>query len=440
MKDILAVILAGGDSTRFWPLKEKTFFPIMGKPLLYHSLDRLKKAGIDEFLIVHTKANEKLVDDFIKVYPQLKIIKALQTDNRSMAGAILSVGQIIKNRPVMFVGPEEVYDDDLPEMVVKSLSDSTEALMVGYEVDHYVPAGYLQIEDGLIKSIVEKPGAGKEPSNLVEFVLHYYRNPGKLTDKLKTFEGEEDDLHEKAVDQLMKEGEKYNFYHYKGYWGQVKYPWSILEISDYYLSKLDHQLMDPTVKISPKAFVSGPVILGPNVKIMAGATVTGPCFIGENTIIGTNAMVRNSMVGNDSVIGFSTEITRSYIGNNCWFHSNYIGDSVISQNASFGAGAVTGNLRLDESEISSKVGEVKIKTGRNKLGAIIGKNVRVGVNASLMPGVKIGENSIVGAGVVLNQDLPENKFCKLEQQYLTVDNITHDVGKGRDKFRNKLKI
>ncbi|MBG9446135.1 MULTISPECIES: sugar O-acetyltransferase [Bacillaceae] len=39
---------------------------------------------------------------------------------------------------------------------------------------------------------------------------------------------------------------------------------------------------------------------------------------------------------------------------------------------------------------------------------IIGKNVWIGSNATLLPGVTIGENSVVAAGAVVTKDVPEN--------------------------------
>ena len=78
--------------------------------------------------------------------------------------------------------------------------------------------------------------------------------------------------------------------------------------------------------------------------------IKGPAHIGENSIIANNSLVRGSMVGRDCVVGFTTEVTRSYLNKEVWMHSNYIGDSIIDSNVSFGAGSVTGNLRFDEAE------------------------------------------------------------------------------------------
>jgi len=67
--------------------------------------------------------------------------------------------------------------------------------------------------------------------------------------------------------------------------------------------------------------------------VLENAVIRGPVYIGANSIIGNNALVRDhSHIGSNSVIGYSTEVKHSYIGDNCWFHSNYIGDSIVDNN------------------------------------------------------------------------------------------------------------
>ena len=38
----------------------------------------------------------------------------------------------------------------------------------------YFPGGYLTLEGGRVTSVVEKPGAGNEPSDLVNLVAHVF--------------------------------------------------------------------------------------------------------------------------------------------------------------------------------------------------------------------------------------------------------------------------
>jgi bifunctional UDP-N-acetylglucosamine pyrophosphorylase/glucosamine-1-phosphate N-acetyltransferase len=113
-------------------------------------------------------------------------------------------------------------------------------------------------------------------------------------------------------------------------------------------------------------------------------------------------------------------------------HSSYIGDSMIGKGCSFGAGTVLANFRFDEQSISVMVGGKAIDTGRDKLGAIIGDNCKAGVNVSVMPGIKIGPNSIVGSHVCLTKDLGPDKLVLAEPHYRTLDNqVKFDEAKKR---------
>lgn len=442
MKDkILVVILAGGDSGRFWPLREKSFFPFLGTPLLYHCLSRFKNVGINDFLIVHTKNNEPLLSEFSQNYPQFNIEKVIQKDPRGMAGAILSAGDRIGEKSIFVIGPEEVYEDSLVNKVVRAIRDDTQALIVGYKAQKYMSGGYLELENGFIKKIMEKPKEGKQPSDLVNIVFHYYKNPAILLNCLQKTKSNKDDIYEKALDKMMKDGLKFELYPYTGFWGYLKYPWNALDIVSFYLDQIEGQNIAKSAKVDTRATIKGAVHIGENVKILEYAKIVGPTYISEGTIIGNNVMVRKSMIGKNSVVGFASEIGRSYIGDNCWFHTNYIGDSIIADNISMGAGAVLANLRLDETSIKSNIAGKMVETGKIKLGAIIGLNARIGVNASIMPGVKIGENSFVGAGVVLDKDLANRKFCTMKSRnYEIKDNKVTVSDNFRQEAGRELKL
>ena len=59
---------------------------------------------------------------------------------------------------------------------------------------------------------------------------------------------------------------------------------------------------------------------------------------------------------------------------------------------------IGGGVKIySESTIDNKQGKVVLK-----------KNCRIGANSVIMPGVTIGENSIVGAFSFVNQDIPAN--------------------------------
>jgi bifunctional UDP-N-acetylglucosamine pyrophosphorylase/glucosamine-1-phosphate N-acetyltransferase len=64
---------------------------------------------------------------------------------------------------------------------------------------------------------------------------------------------------------------------------------------------------------------------------------------------------------------------------------------------------------------------IALDTGRRKLGVIMGDNVNTGIRSSFMPGVKVGENALVGANLMVERDLPADSVslfkqsCKVEQ-------------------------
>jgi len=217
------------------------------------------------------------------------------------------------------------------------------------------------------------------------------------------------DVYERAV-TAMAEHSIIRIIPYKGLWNAIKYPWHILAVTRQFLSQ-EKTYFAPSAQVSVKATVTGTVIVGPKATIMEGAVIHGPVYIGPDSVIGNNCLIRdNSHIGAGCIVGYSTEIKGSYIGDNCQFHMNYIGDSVIGNGCSFGAGTVLANFRFNEAHIKVNVEGKKLDTDYLKLGAIIGNNSKTGINVSVMPGIKIGPNSIVGPHVCLTDDLESNKI------------------------------
>lgn len=81
---------------------------------------------------------------------------------------------------------------------------------------------------------------------------------------------------------------------------------------------------------------------------------------------------------------------------------------------------------------------------------VVGENVNIGMNATIMPGVKIGKNSIIGFGSVVTKDVEENtvvagvpakKIETIEEYYIKKKDVcdyTKNLSK-KDKKKYLLK-
>ncbi len=401
---LTGLILGGGIGRRFWPLTtSKPLFPFLGQPLIAHIAADLKAAGVDQIIVVASPDNQSQIQALL---PQAKTV--VQDKPLGMADAILKAGSLLTGPTLIVNGGDYLEPQGLQALVDHISTSQPPALFTALETSEFLTGGYFKLDQDKLTGIIEKPQPGHQPGSLFRLVADYFADPQILFKVLDKFKSHPEDGYEKSLNQVIKD-QTVDLYRFTGKFYQLKYPWQVLDLTRFFLiSRLQPQI-DPTAVVHPTAVVDDNVVLSSGVKVLPHATVKGPSFIGPDTIIGNNALVRESMIAGKCMVGYNTEIARSWIGETCWFHTNYIGDSVLESDVSFGAGALTANFRIDQASIGSQINGQKLDTGRTKLGTIIGTHVRVGVNTSLMPGIKLGAHSIVGPGLVLNQDLPDQK-------------------------------
>lgn len=398
------LLLLAGRSTRFWPLEDKTLFPICGKTLLEHQIKRLRAGGCTDITIIGGAHNKAEIQQIADVH-----FVEQQNLDLGMRGALLDALPSCGHETVCVVSGNDVIDPAGYEAVTAAAKNVDGGALLAQEVSSYFPGGYLTVEGSRVTGIVEKPGEGNEPSNLVNIVAHVHNNAATLLDALQNVDEATDDGYEQAVQKLLGTS-TYNAVPYSGTWQAVKYPWHMLQLLDVLLSNYNEQVIDATADIHPTAVLDGPVVIAEGVKVMPHATVRGPCYIGKNTIVANNALVRNSSVGNNCVVGYNTEVKGSVLHSHVWTHMSYLGDSIIGKNVSFGGGCITGNLRLDEGTINSVVKSEMIDSQRTKLGCVIANNVRLGIQVGINPGIKIGTNTFISGGTYIAEDVPANSF------------------------------
>ena len=438
MNAIKVVLMCGGIGKRMVPITtNKALLQFLGKPLILHQITSAREAGINQFIIITNQENNAEIRSALSCVKNSKVEFTLQKKPLGMADAIMAAAKLIDEHPFILISSNDVFDTSAYTQLLHEYERSKDYLvyMSARQVQSYFPGGYLVVNEyNELDHIIEKPPKGQEPSNLINIVLHLHTEPKKLLHYLANTSSTADDVYERSLDRMISDGQKMKVVPYYGAWKAIKYPWHILEMMDHFSKQITRQI-SPNAHISDKAVIDGNVVIEDNVRVLEGAVIRGHTYIGRNTIIGNSALVRDSFIGTDSVIGYGTEIKHSYVGCKCWFHSNYIGDSVLEDDCSFGAGAVTANFRLDESTVKVRVGNDKVNTETDKLGAFVGKGCRIGIHASLMPGVRIGANSFIGAHVYLIDDVEANKKVLAESHYRVMSN---DIKMGKDKRQELL--
>ena len=136
--------------------------------------------------------------------------------------------------------------------------------------------------------------------------------------------------------------------------------------------------------------------------IRSGTYIYNGNKIGINFSTGNKVNIREDNIIKDNVsIGTLTNIEHNiFIGNNVRIHSQaFIPEfSKIEDNAWIGPNVVLTNALYPNNKNSKK----------NLKGPKICVNAKIGANVTILPGLTIGENSLVGAGSIITKDVPDN--------------------------------
>ena len=176
------------------------------------------------------------------------------------------------------------------------------------------------------------------------------------------------------------------------YLERFTYPWEALAGIGDLICELGQALpADEYKNIGPDIWVSVTAVIAPT------ASITGPAIIGPGTEVRQCAFIRgNALVGRDCVVGNSTELKNVILFDNVQVpHYNYVGDSILGFRSHMGAGSITSNVRSDKKPVIIKNGDLRMETGRKKVGAMIGDCVEVGCGAVLNPGSVVGRGTMI---------------------------------------------
>ncbi|HNR56938.1 MAG TPA: sugar phosphate nucleotidyltransferase [Methanothrix sp.] len=379
-----AIVLAAGEGSRMRPLtlsRPKVMVPIGGRPFLDHVVDRAMEAGVIRFVFVVGYRSEVIIDHFGDGNEfGADIEYVVQSEQLGTGHALMMAEDMATDRFLVLNGDVLA---DLPSLkrFLEIKGDAVAAKRVA-DPSRY---GVFEVDGDRLRSVVEK--SRSPPSDLANAGIYLFRKTifEALRGVNKSVRGEVELTD--GINVLVSRGEEVRVVEIED-WIEVGRPWDVLEANKILLSEIDRRIEG---NVEPGATLSGNVIIGEGSRVRSGSYIVGPVVIGKDCDIGPNCFIRaHTCIGDRVRIGNAVEIKNSAIMDNTNVaHLSYVGDSVIGSKCNFGAGTIVANLRHDDANIKSFIKGEKVDSGRRKLGAIVGDDVKTGINSSVYPGTVI---------------------------------------------------
>jgi UDP-N-acetylglucosamine diphosphorylase/glucosamine-1-phosphate N-acetyltransferase len=411
-----AVILAAGQSSRFKPLSDnrhKGLTEVLGKPIIEHTIDELRGAGVDEVIVVQSPDGEMEdhLGDKVDHY-------AVQEEPKGMGNALIQAEEYLDDKFLVLTPYRANAAQFFEPMIEKAENEDSDIVFVSTPTETPEKYGILDIEDGKAVDMVEKPAPEEAPSN--QKVVGMYllsENFFNYMDEVETWEYQ----YEEAL-SLQMEDNPASVLHIEEETNSIKYPWDLFSISQELMVEMERDISEES-DIADSAEIKGNVVIEDGATVFENAVIKGPVYIGKNAVIGNNALVRDhTSVERKVTIGTNSEIKNSIFQPKSSLHSGFIGDTVVGQNTKIGAETVTANRNFRnngerESIESNLIGKDYSKnSGRSFMGAVIGDNVDIGVNVSIMPGVQIGSGAKVGPGTIVHKNVENEETVYVDQE------------------------
>jgi acetyltransferase-like isoleucine patch superfamily enzyme len=140
--------------------------------------------------------------------------------------------------------------------------------------------------------------------------------------------------------------------------------------------------------------------------------IAGDVELGTDVRIGSFVNLYGCTIGEGATVGAYVEIQRgATVGDRCKIGSH----SFICEGVSIGKGSFVGHGVMFTNDRHPRAvdeeGEVVGDDGWSLVGTVVGERVSIGSNATILPGVHIGDGAVIGAGSVVTKDVPANSVA-----------------------------
>lgn len=393
------LVLAAGEGTRLRPLTSnipKPLISVAGRPFLSHVFRALSSSGVKEIvLLVGWKANR--IKEFYGDGSREGVrIHYLEQKERMGTAHAIGVARQVMGEAFLCVNGDVVISHTDIERMINSYKKRKSTIMGAVTVKDPRRFGVVEVSGDRLVQIIEKPAV--PPTNLINAGVFVFAP--EIFDEIDRTEKSPRGEYEitDTLNHLAGSGEV-RVSKLEGDWIDVGRPWDLLRANEILMSRVERRIEGT---IEEGATILGNVVVEKGARVRSGSYIEGPVYISEGCDIGPNCYIRPSTslapkvrVGNAVEVKNSIVLAGTHIP-----HHNYVGDSILGERCNLGAGTKVANLRFDDRSVRVSFGGKLIDSERRKLGAIIGDDVKTGINASIEPGTVIWENSIIGPGAL----------------------------------------
>jgi mannose-1-phosphate guanylyltransferase len=306
-----ALILIGGFGTRLRPLtctRPKALFPIVNKPLLQWTFEKLASNGVDEVILAVNKLTEFHIKQQRLMKCGLKVKYSHDPPKMPLgtAGPVKKAEKLLgHDEPFLVLNGDLIIEINYREMLRAHVEGKAVATIALHEAEDPSRYGVAELADGnRIKRFIEKPHKGTEPTNLINAGV-YVLSP-RVFDYIPSRRAVS--MEREVFPQLAKENALYG-HKVSGMWIDIGRPEEYLQTNKMLLENCadKNRRNIKFVCKNPVAFAKG-VSIGEN-------SVIGPhAVLGRNVKVGRNVQIWDSVIFAEAKIDDDASICGALIG------------------------------------------------------------------------------------------------------------------------------
>ncbi len=351
---LTAVILAGGAGTRLRPLtyaRRKELVPILNRPLLEYRLRNLREHGVTRVVLACSQGMRE-VEQHFGDGADLGIRLSYSYEERPLGSgrAVKEAARAAGAAGTLVVCNGDILTNlDLTGMLARHRASGATLSISLAPVDDPWHYGVVEVDGGLrIRSFVEKPPRGEEPSNLINAGTWLFE-PEVLTRVPDDESAVRDGFSERVLfPGIIAAGLRVQGF-IEDLWVDVGSPERYLRANRLLLERVAGELGEDVIglegsDVADDAQLSGLVCIGAGATVGAGACIAGPAVIGPEATVGAGAVVEASVLWERARVGAGARVSGSILG-----AAVTVGERAVVRDAVLADGAqVAPGHRLDE--------------------------------------------------------------------------------------------